>query len=126
MNKSPGHQQFPDHHVTGRPVGERMLVSVNEEIVADSRDVIRVDEDGNPARYYFPRADVRMERLQPSAKTTECPFKGSARYFHLTGDGKQLRDAVWSYEDPYDEHLDLKGRVAFYDDRMPQIKVTSA
>lgn len=124
MSKSPGHQKWPDHHLTERHLGQRIRVSVRGAVLADSTDVIRVDEDGNPARYYFPRADVRMERLQPSETTTQCPFKGSARYFSVGGVGGQpLKDAVWSYEDPFDEHADLKERVAFYDDKVPEIEV---
>ena len=123
MNKAPGHQKWPDHQVTEQPAGRRMRVRVNDEIVAESDDVIRVDEDDSPVRYYFPREDVRMEKLQSSATITQCPFKGSARYFDLRTDSRRLPDAVWSYEEPYDEHQDLCGRVAFYDDKLPEIKV---
>ena len=103
---------------------QRMAVRVNEDLIAESSDVIRLEEDGHPVRYYFPREHVRMEKLRASARTTQCPFKGTARYFDVNAGGKLLQDAVWSYEEPYDEHRELAGRLAFYDDQQPQIKVT--
>ena len=126
MSKSPGHQQHPGHRVAERHLDQRMTVSINGEVIADSQDVIEVDEDRSPARFYFPRSDVKMDKLQSSQKTTECPYKGTARYFSISAGGKQLKDSVWSYESPYDEHLDLAGRVAFYDDKMPEIQVRPA
>ncbi len=123
MSKSPGHQKWPDHHVSEQHLDQKVIVQLNDEVLADSDDVIRVDEDGNPARFYFPREDVRMGLLQPSATTSECPFKGSAHYFSVSMDGRLLEDAAWSYEEPYDEHADLKGRVAFYVEKAPGIQV---
>ena len=126
MSKSPGHQQHPEHQVAERHLDQRMTVSVNGEVIADSKDVIRVDEDRSPARFYFPRPDVKMDKLQPSEKTSQCPFKGTARYFSVNAGDKQLKDSVWSYETPYDEHANLAGRVAFWDDKVPEIQVRSA
>src|SRR5512146_1719944 len=115
MSKSPGHQKWPEHKVRESPVGERVTVELNGQLVADSRNVIRVDEDGSPARYYFPRADVSMDKLQRTATTSQCPFKGTAHYFSLSmqgGNGGKLDDAVWTYEEPFDEHQALKDRLA--------------
>jgi uncharacterized protein (DUF427 family) len=123
MSKSPGHQQHPEHRVAERHVDQRMTVSIGGEVIADSRDVVRVDEDKSPTRFYFPRSDVKMDKLQASEKTSQCPYKGTARYFSISAAGKQLKDSVWSYETPYDEHAGLAGRVAFYDDKMPEIQV---
>lgn len=126
MTRSPGHQKWLDHQVRETRLQQRMQVSVAGEIVADSNDVIRVDEDEYPARYYFPRSDVRMDKLTRTDTQTECPFKGTARYFSVNAVGQRLEDAVWSYEDPYEEHSDLQHRLAFYDDKMPQIEVRPA
>ncbi|SRR5258706_4129983 len=123
MNKSPGHQKFPEHKVQEQRVGKRMTVVIDGDIIADSNDVICVDEDKNPLRYYFPRADVAMSRFVKSGTTTECPFKGTAKYYSLIVGPQKLQDVVWTYDKPYDEHRELKGRLAFYDEKIPGIQV---
>ncbi|WPH21191.1 DUF427 domain-containing protein [Variovorax paradoxus] len=123
MSKSPGHQKWPDHQVREEPLRQPMEVEVEGVVVASSADVIKVVEDKSPVRYYFPRTDVRTDKLKRSQTTTECPFKGTASYYSLNVGERQLDDAIWSYEDPYDEHQALKGRMAFYDDRLPEIHV---
>ena len=127
MSKSPGHQKWPEHKVLESPVDRRVTVELGGQILAQSHQAIRVDEDGSPARYYFPRSDVRMDRLQRTSTTSQCPFKGTAHYFNLSmdggGNGGRLDDAVWSYEEPFDEHQALKDRLAFYDDKYGSIRV---
>ena len=125
MSKSPGHQKWPNHKVLEAPVGQRVTVELDGDIVADSTDAIRVDEDGSPARYYFPRNDVRMEKLQRTSTTSHCPFKGTANYFSLSldkGDKRgKLDDAVWTYEAPYAAVAAIKDHVAFYPHRVDTI-----
>ncbi|HEY5754268.1 MAG TPA: DUF427 domain-containing protein [Steroidobacter sp.] len=124
MAKAPGHREHPDHKVAEQQLSERIRVSVAGQTIADSSDVVRVEEDGSPIRYYFPRNDVDMKLLQPSATTSQCPFKGVANYFSIKLGDKELKNAIWSYEDPYEEHLALKGRLAFYDDKLPEIAIS--
>jgi uncharacterized protein (DUF427 family) len=115
MSKSPGHRKWPEHKVTEQQLGERVKVEVNGKIVADSDNVLKVAEDEQPDRFYFPRSDIRMDTLVASDTTTKCPFKGTAHYFSIRTDGEILEDSAWTYQDPYDEHTALKDRVAFYE-----------
>lgn len=126
MTESPGHRKWPHHQVQERRLGRPVQVFVEGELIADTDDVIEVTEDGHPQRKYFARDGVRMDKLAPSHTVTECPFKGSAGYFDLTAGGKRFDDVVWSYEQPYDEHAALQGRVAFYEEKLPSIEFRTA
>ena len=125
MAKSPGHRDHANHRVEESQLGRRVTVWVDGETIADSTRVLKLEEDGHRVRYYFPRSDVMMDRLVRSQTTTYCPFKGTAHYFGIqVPDGSRaLADAVWTYEEPYDEHPGLKDRVAFWDDKFPEIAI---
>lgn len=124
--KSPGHREHPEHAVRESHPDQRFVVEVGGQRIADSRDVLKVEEDGNPARYYFPRSDVTMEKLVPSESTTRCPYKGVAHYYGVRAGDRTIADSVWTYEEPYEEHDALKDRVAFWDDKFREISVHPA
>jgi len=90
-------------------------VTFNGEVIADTRDAIRMKEGNYPVVFYFPRKDVKMERLIRSSHRTHCPFKGDAAYFSLVNGPE---NAVWSYERPYDEMSVIEERLAFYPDKV--------
>lgn len=126
MSKSPGHREHPDHTVAETHVAHKVSALIDGQLVAESDDVIRVDETGAPPRFYFPREAVKVDKLAPSDTKTHCPFKGDASYYSVTQGGRQLKDAIWSYESPYDEHAALKGRMAFYDEKHAGITFSEA
>jgi large subunit ribosomal protein L3 len=104
--------------------GKRMSGHLGDDTVTTQNlDVVRVDEEGCPPRYYFPRPDVRMDLLERTPSMTRCPFKGAASYFTLDLFGKKLTDACWSYEEPCDEHAGLRGRIAFYLEKFPELEL---
>jgi uncharacterized protein (DUF427 family) len=119
-NSGPGWKKHPDHRITTKPAGVRVQVKLKGELIADTRDAIRMEEGDYPAVYYFPRKDVKMERLVRTTHQSYCPFKGQASYYSLK-DGAE--NAVWTYEKPYDEMSVIKERLAFYPDKVESITV---
>ena len=120
-NRAPGFKQRPDYRIATKPAGMRVQVKFNGDAIADSRDAVELKEGDYPAVYYVPRKDVRMDRLVRSSRQTYCPFKGTASYYSIKNGPE---DAVWSYEEPYDEMGEIKERLAFYPDKVDSITAT--
>lgn len=106
-----------------RPAGVRVQVTFNGEVIADTRDAVRMDEGPYPPVYYVPRKDVKMERLIRTSHTTHCPFKGDATYYSVSN-GRTAKNAAWSYERPCDAMAGIRELLAFYADRVDSISVS--
>jgi len=120
-NSAPGFKKHPEHRVETKPAYARVRVMFNGEVIADSRDAIRLEESKYTPVYYLPRKDVKMERLTRTTHSTHCPFKGEASYYTLSTDNLTVANAAWSYEQPYDEMSVIKERLAFYPDKVDSI-----
>ena len=93
--------------------------------VADTLGAVTLRETGYPDVFYFPRSDVNMARLERSGRTSNCPLKGEASYFHLRTEDGRVEDAAWSYEAPLEGAHGIKGYLAFYVTRVDRIDQTS-
>lgn len=122
-NSAPGFEKYPEHRIETWPADGRVRVVFNGEVIADSRDAIRLDESKYAPVYYLPRNDVKMERLARTTHLSHCPFKGEASYYALSSGGETVADAAWSYEEPYDEMSVIKDRLAFYPDKVDSISI---
>ena len=123
MPDGPGYKKWPDHKVDLIKSDKHVRVIFNGEVVADSDRTIIVDESRHSIVYYFPRSDVKMGYMQRTDHHTYCPFKGEASYYTLTVGNKREENAVWTYEEPYDEVRELKDCLAFYANRIDKIEV---
>jgi len=124
-NPAPGYKKYPGHHIETKPAKQRVRVIFNGEVIADTKDAIELMEATGtgkstvaPIVYYIPRRDVKMDRLVRTAHSTHCPFKGDASYYSLKNGPE---NAVWSYEQPYDEMAVIKDLLAFYPDKVDSI-----
>ena len=122
-NKAPGYASHPGHRVDLSPVRQRVRVTFAGETIADSSHPVAVDESNHGRVLYLPRADVRMDLLTRTEHTSHCPFKGDASYWTVTVGDKTAQNAVWSYEQPFDEAAGLRDLLAFYPDRVDAIDV---
>ncbi|MGI9493282.1 MAG: DUF427 domain-containing protein, partial [Geminicoccaceae bacterium] len=100
------------------PSPKYVRIEFNGVTIADSAKVVVMRETRLPPVYYIPREDVRMDLLHRTELHTHCPFKGNASYWNLRVGDRIAENAVWSYEDPFEEAASVKGYVAFYWQKM--------
>jgi uncharacterized protein (DUF427 family) len=115
----------PDHPITIERNPSRVVVSVADRIVADTRDALTLHEASYPAVQYVPRKDVDMTLLDRTDHVTYCPYKGECAYYDIPAGGERSINAVWTYEEPYAAVAAIKDRVAFYPDRVDAIEERS-
>ncbi|QBY50670.1 DUF427 domain-containing protein [Cupriavidus oxalaticus] len=113
----------PDHPITITPTQGRVVVKVAGRIVADSTAALTLQEASYAPVQYIPRADVDMAQLARSDHATYCPYKGDCSYPSIPAAGERGRNAVWSYETPYDAVAAIASHVAFYPDRVDSIDI---
>ena len=117
MNKAmkiPG----PDHPITIAKNDKRVTVSAAGKTIVETHAALALKEASYPAVQYIPREDADMMLLHRSDHTTYCPYKGEASYFDIPSLGDAGKNAVWTYEAPYDAVSAIKNRLAFYPDRV--------
>jgi uncharacterized protein (DUF427 family) len=115
-------QPSPSHPITVAPNPNRVRVLVGGVIVAETTRALTLKEASLPTVQYIPREDVAMDLLDASSRTTQCPYKGDASYWDVSAGGIRVRDAVWSYENPFPAVKGIAGRLAFYPNKVDAIE----
>jgi uncharacterized protein (DUF427 family) len=112
------HPRSPFHRVDVLNSSRHVRVAVGGETVAETRRPRLLFETGLPTRYYIPKADVRMDLLERTGTTTECPYKGVATYWSARIGGQVRKDVVWSYPYPIPEMPKIEHLLAFFNERV--------
>ena len=81
----------------------------NGAVLAEAAETVQLE--GND---YFPLETVHRQFLTDSSTTTVCPWKGTAHYYAVTGDGQVSPDAGWCYPDPSSRAAQIRDHVAFW------------
>lgn len=112
-----GHPHDAFKRIDVLPGDRHVVVSLDGQVLADTRRAVALYETSLPVRWYLPREDVRTDLLEPSDSTSVCAYKGHASYFSLAGGGPGTRDVAWTYVDPLHDAAGVKGLVCFYSER---------
>jgi uncharacterized protein (DUF427 family) len=112
----------PDHPITIERNPRAVVVRAAGEVVANSRNALRLQEASYPPVLYVPRADVDMSKLQRTDHTTFCPYKGECTYYSIPAAGETAVNAVWSYEKPFASVAQIAHHLAFYPTRVDAIE----
>ncbi len=117
------HPRDPYKRVDILASSRRVRVELDGVTVAESSQPRVLFETGLPARYYLPLADLRMDLLRPSDRSSQCPYKGTAAYWSVDTTataqaGRLHRDVVWIYRAPLPESQKIAGLACFFNERV--------
>lgn len=88
-------------------------VEFNDTLIADSRKVLIVREEGRTPVYYFPSDDVRMDLLEQTDKVSRYPVKGKTIYWDVRVGDRVAENAAYSHPDPPESRAELAGHITF-------------
>lgn len=111
------------HRITIENADARVRVMFCGTVIADTTRAKVMHEGSMPAVYYIPEADLAKERLVSTEHHTHCPFKGTASYYDVVVGERTAENAVWYYPEPIDAVAAIKDHVAFYPERVGEIRV---
>ncbi|WP_369061466.1 DUF427 domain-containing protein [Caulobacter sp. 73W] len=115
-----------DHPLRLQRKSGRVQVLFEGHLIADSGDVLVLNEADLTPVFYFPRQDVEMEKLVQNDIVTHCPYKGDARHFTVLRDGVMIERFAWSYDRPNAEASGLAERIAFYPEHVDFHEIAAA
>ncbi|TPN14879.1 DUF427 domain-containing protein [Mesorhizobium sp. B2-1-3] len=113
-NPAPGFQRNPDKVITVEPYKGTVTVRAGDTVIASSTNAKVLTEAPYPAAFYIPFADIDFNKLSGTQSSTHCPYKGDASYWSVLPAGEAGKDAMWAYEQPFDEMAEIRNHGAFY------------
>ena len=112
----------PDHPISIAPHPQRVRVTLNGRVVADTTRALALREASYPPVFYIPREDADMAVFERTNHSTHCPYKGDASYYSIRVGDKLAENAIWSYEQPFPAVGEISEHLAFYPNRVDKIE----
>lgn len=93
---------------------ERLVVTLDGWIIAETSRSYRVCETSHPPTYYLPMRAFADAVLWAIPGATVCEWKGQASYFDIVTKTRTIAAGAWTYPSPNDRFAELAGHVAIY------------
>lgn len=110
------------HLIETERVNKRVQVYIRGCAIADTNNAIIVKETGYLPIIYIPKNDLCEIDLIKSSDFN-CPFKGHAEIYTIRHGQIDIEQGAWSYDEPNSVWMDLKGRVAFFPEKIQELKL---
>lgn len=110
----------PLHRIDVFSSSRHVRLELDGRVLAESSRPMLLFETMLPVRYYLPREDIRATP-SPSDTRTYCAYKGQASYWSATLAGQVIPDIAWTYPAPLHDTSQVRGRTAFFDERVDVI-----
>ncbi len=113
------HVRDPYHRIETVPTSRHIVISLDGVVLADSTSAVGLYETALPVRWYLPRSDVRLDRLERSDTITHCAYKGTPVHWSARVGDRLVGDVGWSYDDEVRREAEaVRGRITFYNERV--------
>ena len=113
-----GHAHDPFSRIDTFKTSRHLRISLDGELLAETRRATALYETGLPPRYYIPAEDVCTELLVPSSSRSRCAYKGSASYWSAKVGDRLVEDLVWAYRDPEHDAEPVRDLLCFFNERV--------
>lgn len=118
-----GHPRDPYTRIDIHQSSRHIIVEVKGTLIAESHRPLILFETGLRPRYYLPMTDVQGQHLVRSSRSSRCPYKGLASYWHIKVDEHLHKDQFWSYLSPLREARDIGGMFSFYQEKIDRVTI---
>lgn len=102
-------------------VPERVQIIIEGETIADTTSAVKLLEPGYDPVLYIPKNDLKEIDLIKS-KDYDSP-KGHAEIYTVRHGAHDIEEAAWCYDEPEQHLQELVGRVAFYPEKVQEIRI---
>ena len=112
----PGYSVYFDYRVDILRRRNLITATLGQLELGRTERALLVDEQDHGLVFYFPRADVRLDRLVAMPEhSSVCPWKGVASYWRAADGSEPI---AWAYENPHPQVVQIRDHIAFYQDKV--------